>query len=433
MDQLTGKIENWLADHRAELLEDLQTLMSFESLDENTAARQAALRFVLSRAREMGMRTGHTAEYDAGWAEIGSGSVTLGILAHVDVVAVGDRANWATPPFALTERDGWYCGRGIEDDKGPVIMSLYGLRALRDLGVPLGKRLRLIVGTSEETVWNDMAHYKRDFGMPDYSFSPDGGFPVFNIEKGYCDIVLRFSGPDLARLAAAEAGESPNSVPSSARYQLRGGEAQVFPGKAVHSSVPWLGDDPILKLGVRARDDGFAFGRFLCERFGGDFHGVRLGLDDGSDTCDGVFVGQTACAPTVLRFENGCVSINLNIRYRAGLTRADIERAFGALAAEYGYQAEIIECTPPMLVDPNQPFLQDMNTLLEKYGLPTGFQVAAGASYSSTMRNCVSWGPVISDELSTAHMDNERLAVADFWKVMQLYIEYFVMEAEKSE
>ena len=123
MDQLTGKIENWLADHRAELLEDLQTLMSFESLDENTAARQAALRFVLSRAREMGMRTGHTAEYDAGWAEIGSGSVTLGILAHVDVVAVGDRANWATPPFALTERDGWYCGRGIEDDKGPVIMS----------------------------------------------------------------------------------------------------------------------------------------------------------------------------------------------------------------------------------------------------------------------------------------------------------------------
>ena len=425
-------LDAWLDGHREELLRDLRTLMAFESLEEHTAARQGALRFVLDRAREMGMQTGHTAEFDAGWAEIGQGDVTLGVLAHVDVVAVGDRNNWRFPPFALTEDDGWYYGRGIEDDKGPVLMSLYGMKAVLDLGCPLNKRIRLIVGTSEETVWSDMEHYKRDFGMPDYSFSPDGGFPVFSIEKGYCDVALRFTEPRLRALARAEAGESPNSVPSSALYQLRDGPVTVFEGRAVHSSVPWLGDDPILKLGTRAAADGFAFGRFLEERFGGDFHGVRLGLDDGGDSYRGVHVGKTACAPTILRFDGETVFLNINIRYRAGLTRADIERTFAALAEEYGCRPEIVECTPPMLVDPDQPFLRDMNDLLARYGLPTGFAVAAGASYSSTMRNCVSWGPVIRDEDSTAHMDNERLSVAEFWKVTRLYADYFILQGGKA-
>ena len=65
----------------------------------------------------------------------------------VDVVAVGDERNWASPPFALTEREGAYYGRGIEDDKGPVIMCLYGLRAVRELGLALRKRIRLIGST----------------------------------------------------------------------------------------------------------------------------------------------------------------------------------------------------------------------------------------------------------------------------------------------
>ena len=53
--------------------------------------------------------------------------------AHLDVVAA-DPADWSVPPFALTERDDWYYGRGTGDMKGEVaalIAALIRLKAER--------------------------------------------------------------------------------------------------------------------------------------------------------------------------------------------------------------------------------------------------------------------------------------------------------------
>jgi len=433
MNGLRECVELYLDEHRDEILHDVSVLMAFPSLEENEEEKRSALAFVLRRAREMGMRTGATTEFDAGWAEVGSGDIMLGVLAHVDVVAVGDERNWEAPPFKLTERDGFYIGRGIEDDKGAVIMCLWGMKAVLDLGIQPKKRIRLIIGTSEESVWDDMEHYKRDFGMPDYSFSPDGSFPVYNIEKGYCDVMLHFSESALSRLAQAQSGDSPNAVPSGAVLQLHGQPAMEFSGKAVHSSIPWMGDNPILKLGVEAAKEGFSFGQFIAERLNGDHYGLKLGLDDGTDHYDGVYVGKTVCTPTILRFDGTRITLNLNIRYRAGLNKVQLERALDSLKAQYGFATEISECTDPMLTNPDQPFLHDMNDLLGSMGLRTGFFVASGASYASTMKNCVSWGPVFNDEDGTAHMDNERLSVSDFWKAMNIYTEYFALQADKEE
>lgn len=433
MNDLRERVGLYLNVHRDDILHDLSVLMAFPSLEENEEDKRGALSFVLRRAREMGMNTGATAEFDAGWAEVGSGDITLGVLAHVDVVAVGDERNWEVPPFMLTERDGFYIGRGIEDDKGAVIMSLWSMKAVLDLGIQPRKRIRLIVGTSEESIWTDMEHYKRDFGMPDYSFSPDGSFPVYNIEKGYCDLTLHFTENALSRLAQAQSGDSPNAVPSGAVLQLCGQPIMEFSGKAVHSSIPWMGDNPIIKLGAAAANEGFSFGCFIADRLAGDYHGLKLGLDDGTDHFGDVYVDKTVCTPTVLSFDGKRVTLNLNIRYRAGLKKTQLAHALDSLKVQYGFETEISECTDPMLTDPDQPFLHDMNDLLGSMGLRTGFLVASGASYASTMKNCVSWGPVFNDEDGTAHMDNERLSVTDFWKAMSIYTEYFALQAGKEE
>lgn len=39
------------------------------------------------------------------------------ILCHLDVVPSGDEADWQTPPFEATIKDGWVFGRGVQDDK----------------------------------------------------------------------------------------------------------------------------------------------------------------------------------------------------------------------------------------------------------------------------------------------------------------------------
>jgi acetylornithine deacetylase/succinyl-diaminopimelate desuccinylase-like protein len=107
--------------------------------------------FILDRAKGFGMRVGLTSQEGAGWAEIGQGRQTLGILVHVDVVDVGDIDKWNTGPFELTEIDGTLYGRGVVDDKGPAIISLYCLKALLDLKVRLKQKIRLIIGTCEES------------------------------------------------------------------------------------------------------------------------------------------------------------------------------------------------------------------------------------------------------------------------------------------
>lgn len=50
-------------------------------------------------------------------------------------------------------------GRGTTDDKGPVIEALYAMKLLRDSGVKLNKRVRLIMGCNEETGSKCMEHY----------------------------------------------------------------------------------------------------------------------------------------------------------------------------------------------------------------------------------------------------------------------------------
>ncbi len=373
----------------------------------------------------MGMRMGYTADMDAGYAEIGEGHETVGILAHVDVVDIGDPSGWPFDPFTLTQTpDGFLHGRGVVDDKGPVVMCLYALKVLMELGVPLRRRLRLIVGTREEDVWTDMAHYTAQYSMPDFGFSPDGDFPIFNIEKGYCDMHLVFrEAGRLMEIEQARAGESPNSVPSKACLKLRGREEQAFSGVAVHSSVPQEGDNALLKLARAAADEGFLFGKFLIDMFPDEF-ASPLALDDGSDTYEGVYVARTVACPTVMRRREEGIFVNINIRSRLGVTKEQLLEAFARRTEEYGYAFSLNEFSAPMMVDSRLPFLQKMMEVYRSYGYPGEFLVASGASYAASMKNCVCFGPIFPGELSSAHMEDERINVESMMRATCIYAEY---------
>lgn len=107
----------------------------------------------------------------------------VAVLGHLDVVPEGD--GWSFDPFGGEIRDGKVFGRGAMDDKGPTIAALYALAALRDSGLPIRRRIRLLFGTNEETGSNDMKYYRSHGGeIPVMGFTPDGEYPVINGEKG---------------------------------------------------------------------------------------------------------------------------------------------------------------------------------------------------------------------------------------------------------
>ena len=74
---------------------------------------------------------------------------TVLLYSHYDVVPAGDPSLWTTDPFALSERDGRWYGRGAADCKGNLVMHLATLRTVQELG---GTQLNLkaVIEGSEE-------------------------------------------------------------------------------------------------------------------------------------------------------------------------------------------------------------------------------------------------------------------------------------------
>ena len=91
----------------------------------------------MQKLAEYGKRFGFSHEMDDFCISIvhpgKQGHRELGILGHLDVVPPGN--GWRYSPFQAIEKDGYVIGRGSCDNKGPVVMSLYAMRFLKDAAI----------------------------------------------------------------------------------------------------------------------------------------------------------------------------------------------------------------------------------------------------------------------------------------------------------
>lgn len=423
------KIDAYITENRTNIIRDIIDLVKIESVNGNREENLRALRRILSKAERMGMKTMMSSKEDIGIIEIGQGKEIVGILTHVDVVGVGDIKKWNHPPFEGKIAKGYIWGRGVVDDKGPAVMCLYGLKAIKDLKIPLNKRIWLIVGTCEESEWVDIQTFKEEFETPAYGFSPDGDFPIYNREKGYCDVELYFREPCRDILEKIEAGDSPNTIPSKAVFKIRNQEEMVFHGISCHSSAPGMGINAIEKMvvtqGFRTEFNFIRFiGDFLCK----DYNGSKLGIDEPkwaeNDTLD-----KTIAVPTVIHLTENGVKLNINMRLWFDVTKEKVIRVFEKFAKKYNYTFKISDFLNPMEVSEDESFLQVMAEVYESYGLKSSFQTALGTSYAKSMKHFVSFGPIFETEPSCAHMENERLSIESMLLASKIYANYLARMA----
>lgn len=81
---------------------------------------------------------------------IGKGNHVIALDAHVDVVDVGNPANWSIDPFKGAEKDGIIYGRGACDMKGPLASIVYGGRIIKELGLEDDYTLYVVGSVQEE-------------------------------------------------------------------------------------------------------------------------------------------------------------------------------------------------------------------------------------------------------------------------------------------
>ena len=101
------------------------------------------------------------------------------VMAHIDVVPVGDPKLWNTDPWTVMEKDGRVYGRGVEDNQQGLCSAVFaGLYYLRNKIVP-SHTIKLLFAADEENgstygaIW--LIHNTDLFRKNDLILIPDGG------------------------------------------------------------------------------------------------------------------------------------------------------------------------------------------------------------------------------------------------------------------
>lgn len=140
-----------------------------------------ALDKALDISRKLGFKTTNLDNY-IGYAEYGHGDDYVCVIGHIDVVPEGD--GWVHPPYSGEIENDKIYGRGVLDNKGPIMCALYGLYAIKEVGLKLDKKVRIIFGCNEESGFNDIPYYLEKENPPLMGFTPDCKYPVVYGEKG---------------------------------------------------------------------------------------------------------------------------------------------------------------------------------------------------------------------------------------------------------
>ncbi len=442
----------YLDIHETELVNDIFSLCrinSERSDSEDGAPFGRGPRAALEAALELAGSYGFSAEIKGDRVlvvELGEGEPQLGILAHLDVVPAGSGWTKCQPYEPVRDGDILY-GRGVSDDKGPAVASLYALRAVNELGVKLKKKVQLILGSCEETGSEDIDWYLKHFSMPPMVFTPDGDFPLVNIEKGRAAVRVSSPGseaPEGVYVKKLSGGTVANAVPGEARCGIVGTtldfvravisetetngvviEAETCPhgnvhvtakGVAAHASLPENGKNAVcallkviskLPLAASCGNDalkalaaaipygdynGFAFGGF-CE----DSESGRLTVNLGTVSysyCDGLDAVVDMRIPVC---GNG----------------VEIVSALDAkLAGAAG--AEAISISKPHCVPEDSEFVSKLLRIYEVYtGLDGKAMAIGGGTYVHDIEGGVAFGCTFPGRNPRMHEPDENMPVSD--------------------
>ncbi|MBD5130117.1 MAG: M20 family metallopeptidase [Ruminococcaceae bacterium] len=446
------KIQEFIYSRKDEIVNDLAELVAIPSVRdeaERGAPFGAEAKRALLKAEEYCKRMGFNTSMigDAVLCADYGDDPELGILAHLDVVpALED--SWHTNPFVLTEKNGALFGRGAIDDKGPAMAALWALNAVKSLGIPLKKGVRLIFGTDEENGSKDLEIYKQNAAFPPKVFTPDGSFPVINIEKGM--LRVRFSGTTGGNSLEFRGGSAPNAVSDRAKAILRGVassrvQAAIIPpleddenaakftvsergngvliscgGRAAHASTPDTGINAVtglLDLVSRITGEEVLCGLSRLFPFG-ENDGSAFGLN-----CENASGALTCVLSTLAITPGGDIEGTVDVRFPTCVSLQTVkEKLIPVIRKETTLECEVILGEEPHVVPRDTEFVKQLLSVYERVEGERGQCIAiGGGTYVHNIEGGVAFGAERGDTDYHMHGANEFITVDELLKDAVLF------------
>ena len=377
------------------------------------------LDFYLSLAEFMGFET-HNYDNYVGEIVWGKGK-DFAVLAHIDVVPAGN--GWTHDPFGgeIDEVNSRIWGRGTMDDKGPAMIMLYAMYALKEEGFKPNRTIKLILGCNEETGWACIDHYNKVATMPEEGISPDADFPVIYAEKGILHVQFAFRCAN-AGFSGLKGGNRPNmvcdyceavapidnrklaklNIISAHDLKCDGGKI-ISKGKSAHGSTPDKGVNAI-----PAMLEYLGLNDMACALFENN-----MGLKELRDE-----TGPLTFSPNLIEQSGEDILVTCDIRYPATYKREQITEILDAQGVPY----KIIHDQAPLFNDKDSKLIQ---TLLSVYSEVTGKAASpiaiGGGTYARALKYGAAFGPEEEGEESTIHQANEYITFEKIKKCFEIY------------
>lgn len=446
------------------LIEDTQNLLHIKSiLDEENSTADAPLGSGVKEALEFMLQMGEADGFQvknvgnlAGHIEFGSGEELLGILCHVDVVPEGD--GWKSDPFAAEIRDGKIFARGAIDDKGPTVAAYYAMKIVKDLGVPMNRRVRMIIGTDEESNWRCVEHYFANEEMPTIGFAPDADFPIIHAEKGIADFDLvqtlksEQEKDYQVELLSFQSGRRYNMVPDFARAELDAlreqtdiiqcfnnyirdnglsGKQYVDGGKLIlelegvsaHGMEPDKGKNAGILLAkyianLKLNPSAKQYINFVTNYFGNDSRGRALGVQFRDEISGELTINVGKLSYT--KEQGG--RLGLNLRYPVTNQIEDTKAKLALFLQDKGFAIENFSNSNPHHVEASNPLIQTLQKVYEEQtGEEAKLLAIGGGTYARSLTSGVAFGPLFPGREDIAHQRDEYVIIDDLLKATAIY------------
>lgn len=453
--------DKFIEKRKDEMIDSLSSIIAFPSVSVETnninepfgTDCNAVLKYVLDLGKRLGFRTKNIDGY-CGYIEFGEGDELVGIIGHLDVVPADD--NWSFPPFKATIKDNKIYGRGAIDDKGPVIASLYAMKAVMDT-IKIHKRVRLILGLNEEKDWKCIEYYKKHEELPTVGFSPDADFPCIYAEKGLLNVHInqRLSDmPDIKIVKIDTNNNAINVVPKfcSIKLETQNVNKELINfiqntiaekklnikclvqnntitiesyGKSAHAAHPDLGINAISNALILLNDIysytniNFPILNFFNKFINIEHNGKSLAIDCADES------GSLTLNVGTLSLEDNTISIGLNLRIPVNTNIDNICNSFNSIIDNHYNKKLTVSFSgikSPLYIDKNNKLVQTLCNIFNNYTNSKEEPIAiGGATYARAFNNCISFGANFPGDTDMCHQVDEFISIDKFILSSKIY------------